>query len=370
MSEDSILESFGSRSNWKKKWSGLKKRESGKSADNGKNVEQGYLARMEQLEKEKADLVREMMVQCKLNECRFSSLVQKKKKEKEIRQEIDNMNQEFLLMKKQVEMKEKLATEMKNKATQVQKMNEVKEKWRKAKLSYKQKMENLQSEQVKEGKRNRDESRTNKLKRIAEIFKDNKKSYRIVKQKSKEASSMRTTEMSGLINDRIAKARENKIKLTEGSLMKKSFIRAKLVDLDHQISGKIENHDNGFRNMQKEVRSIVTAQKSLKKELYAINNKVKNEAENLAKITRLSHEQTRQLRKPIINYNFSGFEDKAQKLKYLFNEGEAARKETKESEMITRRSVEDSVNRMQFRQLSMSSQKARYQNETLETEFP
>ena len=53
-----------------------------------------------------------MIMQCRLNECRFGSYVEKKKRAKLIDVNIQAMNREFLLMQKSIQNKQKKAKEL------------------------------------------------------------------------------------------------------------------------------------------------------------------------------------------------------------------------------------------------------------------
>lgn len=364
---DSLLDSFLSDDSRKRKLAARKQLRTSRSTKAPVSTE--YTERLDkqidQLSQQKDQLIKDMMVQCKVNECRFDSLIQKKRKEREIKQEIQTMTQEFLLMKKQMQMKERAAKEFNARAQQAKHMNEVKERWRRQKEEYRARMEELNSQNRTEGKLMRETSHNNKLKRINQIAREKHKSYRIVKDKSREAAMLRSSEFSQGLNENIIKAKENKIKLKQGSISKRDFLRLKLRELDSQISARIDSHDQGFVLMQNDVRELVQSQARLRKELERINQKMHEEVQNLSKQTKLSHEQVRILKKPILNYNFIKFEEKANKLKFLFSEDKANNKASKESEMNTKRSVEDSLNRIHLRKTGGSTTGRRAKEDSL-----
>lgn len=365
--DDSLLDSFLSDASRKKKAVAKKLLRTSRSSKAPVSTE--YTERLDKkidlLTQQKEQLVKDMMVQCKVNECRFDSLIQKKRKEREIKQEIQTMNQEFLLMKKQIQLKERAAKEFSARAAQAKQMNEVKERWRKQKEEYRARMEELHCQNRTEGKLMRETSHNNKLKRLNQIAREKNKSYRIIKEKSREAALMKSGEFSQGLTENIIKAKENKIKLKEGSISKRDFLRLKLRELDSQISARIEKHDQGFVHMQGDVRELVQSQVRLRQELERISQRMQEEVQNLTKQTKLSQEQVRVLKKPILNYNFNKFDEKANKLKFLFSEDKANNKASKESEMNTKRSIEDSLNRIHLKKTGGSTTGRRPQDESL-----
>ncbi len=365
--DESLLDSFLSDDSKKRKTALQKHLRTSRSTKGPASTE--YTERLDKkidlLAQQKEQLIKDMMVQCKVNECRFDSLIQKKRKEREIKQEIQTMNQEFLLMKKQIQMKERAAKEFSTRAAQAKQMSEVKERWRKEKEEYKSRMEELNTQNKSEGKLMRETSYNNKLKKIKQITREKHKSYRIVKEKSREAAFIKSNDFSQGLNENIIKAKENKIKLKKGSISKRDFLRMKLRELDSQISARIDKHDKGFAHMQTDVRELVQSQMKLRKELDRINLKMHEEVENLTKQTKLSQEQIRILKKPILNYNFNKFEEKANKLRFLFSEDKANNKASKESEMNTKRSIEDSLNRIHLKKTGGSTTGRRPKEDSL-----
>ena len=278
-------------------------------------------SKLQELNQRRDEIRNEMMEQCKVNECKFESLMDKKKRAKQVEMQILGMTQEFLLMQKQIDKKEKKANELHQQVEKVKLFNTVRSSRREVNNKFKVEKVNSNKEQVNKGIMLRDQSNRNKKILIESIQKSKHQMYLESKQKAKVEEERKKVDVGSTVNQKILQAKENKINEELGNLAKRNYTKSKINDLTSQISFRINNHNMSMKGLKSNVKDLMQSQLTLKKKLDKANKHFEQDYKEALKYNLVPENNKNRLQKlPTFNYNFSGFQEKVNKAQFLFFE--------------------------------------------------
>lgn len=321
----------------------------GRSKKKQKEVTLGELIeeqnnKLKELSAKREDIRNEMMKQCKVNEVRYESLVDKKKRAKMIEQQIMGMTQEFMLMQKQIKKKELKAKELHSKVEQAKFYNDVRMSRKEMKEKFKKEQKESNKEQVDKGLRLRDLSVRHKKDLIEAIKTQKHQMYLEAKEKAKADEERKRTSVGSSVNHRIIQAKENKIAEVMGNITKRNYTKQKIDDLASQISFRIKKHEKGLYSLRSTVKDLLSSQTDLKKKLEKANKEFEQDYTQALKMNLIPDSSRNKLMKDkTFNYNFSGFQEKANKAQFLFFEEERKAKDQQEEEVNVKKHVELSL---------------------------
>lgn len=301
-------------------------------------------SRLQELSTKREALKQDTLVQCKVNERKFESLLDKKKRAKHIQEQLLGMTQEFKLMQKLIERKEKKAKELHHQVDKAKFYSEVRNSRKEVKEKFKEEIKQTNKEQVKKGLKIRDMSVKQKQQLIENLKKQKHQMYLECKQKAKSDEEKKRTDVGSSVNQKLIQAKENKINEELGNLTKRSYTKKKIDELSSQISFRIKKYDNGINNLKGNVNDLLKSQITLKKKLEKANKEFEQDYQEALKMNLVPDQSRSRLGKSVtFNYNFSGFQEKANRAQFLFFEEERKKKDFQEEVGNVKKQVELSL---------------------------
>lgn len=285
----------------------------------------------------------DMLLQCKVNECRYEGYVDKKKRAKMIEAQVLGMNQEVILMQKQIERRVQKAHELKQRAEMAQHFNDVRKQWQEKKTKFKEDLSQLNKEQVRKGIKKRHVSEVNKKKLVAQMREEKHRMYLELKNRAQEDELRKKEDVGSVMNQKVLQAKENKIAEEKGKIIKKSYTKRKIDELSSQISFRIKSKEADVKRLKSSMDGLVKSQGTLRKQLQEANSGLSRERERARKMKVVSDHQEKLLQKPSYTYNFDRFEEKARMAEFLLQEDRRRQKDLQKEETFVKRNVEMSL---------------------------
>jgi hypothetical protein len=342
-SEDKDLESFLTTSS-KQKAAG-KKRPKRQHKNPTEVTLEHKLSEFQTLDAKTQDIVKDMMVQCRLNQTRFDMYLQKKKRKEEISREVGMINQEVQLMHKQLEKKERMAREFEMFRELAEDMNCERVKRKKVKELFLKETKESNEQKVQLGKQLKNESIKNKQNHIFKIFAKNRKSYQ--EEKSRETIGKKlTAEFRG------TDALQHQLKVVSVKVnhelekySRRKHTNSKLKVLDGNIREKLVKQDSDIEGLEKRLATLVDSQKALKEQLSKATINFEKSQTSLVKLNKLNEWQQNICKRPTLTCEFSDFKSKAERVGYLFSEEKRSRRAGTLEEESVRKEILDQMSR-------------------------
>lgn len=283
----------------------------------------------------------DMLSQCKINEKQFEALLDKKKRAKLIEQQLLGMNQEFNLMQKQVQRKEKIAKDLQTQVQRARFYNDLRRQRKTIQQKFREEQKTSNQDQVKRGHFLRDVSVKNKQQLIESLKEQKRRMYLECKEKAKADEAKKRTDVGSTVNQRVIQAKENKINEELGNLIKRQHTKKKIDELSSQITFRIRKCDSGILNLKGNVKDLLKSQESMKKKLEKANKEFEHDYHEAIRMNLVSDLSRSRLGKSTtFNYNFSGFQEKANRAQFLFFEEERKKKDFKDELSTVKKQVE------------------------------
>lgn len=285
-------------------------------------------SRLVELSSKKEALKNETLLQCKVNEKKFESLLEKKQRANEIKKHLLGMTQQFNLMQKQIERKEKKAKELHSQVEKAKFYGDVRHTRKVVKEKFKENQKESNREQVKKGVRMREMSKKNKEKLLESLKSQKHQMYVECKEKAKADENKKRTDLGSSVNQKLIQAKENKINEELGNLTKRNHMKQKIDELSSQISFRIKKYDKGIVNLRNSVNELLKSQTTMKKKLEKASKEFDQDYQEALKMNLVPDQVKSKLGKSItFNCDYSRFQENANKAQFLFFEEERKKKD-------------------------------------------
>lgn len=312
--------------------------------------------RYQKLESEKEEILKQNLIQCRLNKFQYNNLVEKKKRSRQIAHQVHTMTQEYLLMQKQIEQKLKKVKEFRVRAEQIKEMRELRESRKQLKESHKQEMSERNKQQTEEGIFKRNLSTQNKLRLIGEQYENKHQKFIESKKFSEKVSDQLNNDIGSVTVRNKLRAKDSKILLQKGEITKKQWVGHKLTSLNSDIQERTEKEALNIDSMHNQMMRLVQSQNKLKKELASVNSeysRTKRDLTKLIKPSKLNDVDFKEIRKPTLTYDFKKFDEKTHRCEFLFSEEERKRKEFQNNQAAVLKDIEHSCSMVTSQKQSM-----------------
>lgn len=299
------------------------------------------------VESERNNLKKDMLIQCKLNEHWYTNAIDKKKRTKQIEAQLLGMNQEFKLMERQIEKKHQKIKELRKKTELAQEFNQVRRFRKEAKDKFKEDQKIANKEQVKKGIRLRTLSMANKAKLLKTLTDQKHQMYKEIKQKAKMDRERQLTDAGSVTNANFLKARDNKIAEEKGNIHKKLHVKEKINFLSSRITDYLQHQNQTLTSLKHKVSDLVKNQELMRKSLDETNKELQREKEHARKLRVYNEFQDKIFHQPTFMYDFARFKDIKQKTNFLFMEEKLKDKEFKLNEKVMKTQLEKSLKNLE-----------------------
>ena len=343
--------------------------------------------RLDELMAVKNQILMDMLVQCKINESQFNTLLEKKKRKKKIAEEIQGMTQQFMLMQRQVEIKKRKAKEYEDKLRQIDQHHLMKRQWEEMRENHRKKMEEVNNQKKEQGKSVRELCNTNRSKNLFEIYKGNRQ--KVLEEKERLVAFKAYKEKYEGVDSygHTCKVRDSRAKQYEGEIVKKGHTMSKLSQLNNQIVSKIDAENKDIDHLHENMMNLVNSQRNLKKKLDTTSMEFETKHKELSQRIKLDKLSTRsfkerdnvsesqdkkqfkvtssrdklgfskrekdhlkEIEKETIKYKFGKFQEKTDVAEFLFEQEKKARNNPNHTqETSIRKEVEVDLDQLQKR---------------------
>lgn len=339
--KDSDLDSFLTTSS-QRRVLGRKKKTS-KRIVSLQQLQKSQTMAMQGLASQREAMRNDMLLQCKVNECQYSGLVDKKKRARQIEAEVLGMTQEVMLMQKQIQRRARKANELKQRSTMTQQFQDVRQHWVKKKTKHKEDLNAQNLEQVKKGVKLRHMSQMNKEKLAEQLKEEKYRMYLELKERAKRDEMRKNEDTGSVANQKFLKAKENKIAEEKGNITKKDYTKSKINELSSQIRNKLKVKDKDVEKLKHSMIDLVRSHGAMRKQLEQVDLELSRERERAKKLKIVNDYEEKLFQKPSYTYKFDKFSEKARMAQFLLEEDRRKQKAVNKETEFVKRNMEMSL---------------------------